>query len=35
MLKTHEPALQNVTVDLKLTFDNSFAEKANAAIAKR
>jgi hypothetical protein len=34
MLKTHEPALQNATVDLKQTFDNSFAEKANAALKR-
>ena len=34
MLKTHEPALQNAAVDLKLTFDNSFAEKTNAAIKR-
>ena len=34
MLKTHEPALQNATVDLTQTFDNSFAEKANAALRR-
>lgn len=34
MLKTHEPALQNATVDLTQTFDNSFAEKANAALKR-
>ena len=30
-LKAHQDVLKNVTVDLSLTFDNSFAEKAGAA----
>ena len=30
-LITEDPAIKNVKIDLKDTFDNSFAEKANAA----